>query len=249
VFGKLLKDTPLHVHTLSSLAVQLRYLTHLTFFVTSLLGKVESCVANPTERLLLRLLTPVIKATVCKLAVPFVSECMEAMGGQGYMEEGGIAVIFRDIQVHSIWEGTTNVLAHDMLRVLRGKEGEATLAALDAYVAAALAEAEGCEKVGACGRRYKAVYERWRGKMVGMTGDAVELYARELVLWLGRMVGAIEMLRDAASDGDDVELECCKRVFKVKKQGWEGDVTRTIDWDRRIVFGDATSLNTIQARL
>jgi len=252
VFGRLLKDTPLHVHTLASLAVQLRYLTHFTFYVISLLGKVESLQATDDERLLLRLLTPVLKGTVAKLAVPFLSECMEAMGGQGYVEEGGIAVFYRDIQVNSIWEGTTNVLAHDMLRVLRGKQGEATLAALDRYVAAAVREVERCEKLGDWGTRYKGVYEKWRGKLMGSGERVVELHARELVIWLGRTVGALEMLRDAARDGDDVEVECCKRVFGVKNQGWEGDVDRTIEWDRRIVFGDevtSSSPATIRARL
>jgi len=252
VFGRLLKDTPLHVRTLASLAVQLRYLTHFTFYVTSLLGKVESLQATADECLLLRLFTPVLKGTVAKLAVPFLSECMEAMGGQGYVEEGGIAVIYRDIQVNSIWEGTTNVLAHDMLRVLRGKQGEATLAALDEYVATAVREVERCEKLVEWGAGYRDVYKKWRGRLVGSREEVVELHGRELVIWLGRTVGALEMLRDAARDGDDVEVECCKRVFGVKNQGWEGDVNRTIEWDRRIVFGDGvmpSSLATIHARL
>jgi Acyl-CoA dehydrogenase, C-terminal domain len=251
VFGKLLKDTPLHVRTLSVLAVQLRYLTHFTFYVTSLLGKVESNTASVDDRHLLRLLTPVLKATVAKLAVPFLSECMEAMGGQGYVEEGGIAVIYRDIQVNSIWEGTTNVLAHDMLRVLRGRQGGEVLAALNAYVDNAVKEIEGCEKAGNWGARYKRVYEKWRGKLVAGGKETTEVHARELVLWLGRTVAGIEMLRDAARDGDDVELECCKRVFDVKNQGWT-DVKETIEWDRRIVFGDgavSSSLAMFPARL
>jgi len=184
--------------------------------------------------------------------VQFLSECMEAMGGQGYVEEGGIAVIYRDIQVNSIWEGTTNVLAHDILRILRRKLGEATLAALDRYVAAAVREVERCEKLGDWGTRYKGVYEKRRGKLTGSGERVVELHARELVIWLGRTVGALEMLRDAAQDGYDVEVEYCKRGFGVKNQGWEGEVDRTIEWDRRIVFGDgvmSSSPATIRARL
>ena len=245
-----MKDTPLHIRTLSVLAVQLRYLTHFTFYATSLLGKVEARTATPQERHLLRLLTPVLKATVAKLAVPFLSECMEALGGQGYVEEGGIAVIYRDIQVNSIWEGTTNVLAHDMLRVLRGKQGEEVLAALDGYIDGAVREVEGCSKVGDWGQRYKGVYEKWRGRIMGST-EATEVHARELVLGLGRTVAGVEMLRDAARDGDVVELECCKRAFDVENQGWS-EVKETIEWDRRIVFGDgamSSYLASIQARL
>ena len=78
----------------------------------------------------------------------------------------------------------------------------------------------------------------------------VEAHARELVLWLGRTVGAMEMLVDAASDGDEVEIECCKRVFDVKNLGWEEDAETTAEWDRRIVFGTGKVIQTpIQARL
>src|ERR1700738_3466363 len=118
------------------LAVQLRHVTHLTFFVISLLGKTEVPSPSSTDphsadaSLLLRLLTPVLKASVAKRAVWFMSECMECLGGQGYVEEGGIAQHYRDVQVNAIWEGTTNVLADDMLRVLRGKSGPETLKSL-----------------------------------------------------------------------------------------------------------------------
>lgn len=81
--------------------------------------------------------------------------------------------------------------------------------------------------------------------------EATEVHARELVLWLGRIVAGMEMLRDAARDGDVVELECCKRVFDLKNQGWS-EAKETIEWDRRIVFGDgakSSSLAGIQARL
>src|SRR5437763_15799050 len=68
---------------------------------------------------LLRILTPIVKAVTGKLAVPCVSECMELIGGNGYIEDRPMARLLRDAQVLPIWEGTTNILALDMLRSAR----------------------------------------------------------------------------------------------------------------------------------
>jgi len=68
---------------------------------------------------LLRILTPVAKAVTGKLAVPCVSECMELIGGNGYIEEWVLPRLLRDAQVLPIWEGTTNILLLDALRAAR----------------------------------------------------------------------------------------------------------------------------------
>jgi hypothetical protein len=46
------------------------------------------------------------------------SEVLEAFGGAGYVEDTGLPMLLRDSQVLPIWEGTTNVLALDVLRAL-----------------------------------------------------------------------------------------------------------------------------------
>ena len=48
-----------------------------------------------------------------------ISEMLEAIGGAGYLEDTGIAKLLRDAQVFPIWEGTTNVLSLDVLRVMK----------------------------------------------------------------------------------------------------------------------------------
>jgi hypothetical protein len=75
----------------------------------------------------LRFITPICKSFGCKIGIQAISECMEALGGQGYMEDVGIARAVRDAQVNTIWEGTTNVLGLDVLRVLKETKGEALL--------------------------------------------------------------------------------------------------------------------------
>jgi hypothetical protein len=245
----LLSENELHLRTMTALAVQLRYLTHFTFLVVSLLGKTEVADASSGDaRLLLRLFTPVLKATTAKAGVAFLSECMECLGGQGYVEEGGIAVLYRDTQVNAIWEGTTNVLANDMLRVLRGRSGVATLDALDRYIESSVHEGEKCAKLAEYPQAFKRIYEEWRARLTDMPESVIISRSRELILGLGKIIGAMETMVDAATDGDDVEVECCKRIFDVKNDGSDKDSRKVAEWDRRIVFGHEPVV-AVQARL
>ncbi len=122
VFGKLLNEQPLHMQVLADLQSNYESAFHLTFFVTRLLGKDECNEITESERSLLRLLTPITKLFTAKMSVQHASEILESFGGAGYIEDTGIPKILRDAQVFSIWEGTSNVLSLDVLRVLSKKE-------------------------------------------------------------------------------------------------------------------------------
>src|SRR5208282_4886259 len=78
----------------------------------------EAGVASEEDGQLARLLTPIVKLTTGKQAVAVASETLEAFGGAGYVEDTGLPRILRDAQVLPIWEGTTNVLALDVLRAM-----------------------------------------------------------------------------------------------------------------------------------
>jgi len=60
-FGDRLDRKPLHLATLATMELETRAATHLVFEVAELLGRAECQVATPTDQLLLRLLTPVMK--------------------------------------------------------------------------------------------------------------------------------------------------------------------------------------------
>jgi putative acyl-CoA dehydrogenase len=66
-----------------------------------------------------RLMTPVTKYWVCKTAPAFGYEAMECLGGNGYVEEGLAARVYREMPLNAIWEGSGNVMALDLLRVLQ----------------------------------------------------------------------------------------------------------------------------------
>lgn len=121
-FGKRLLDHPLHAHTLENLQLQFHGAFHLVFHLGLLLGKDELQQANSAEQTLLRLLTPVAKLYTGKQAVIVCSEVLECFGGAGYIEDTGLPRLLRDAQVLPIWEGTTNVLSLDVLRVLKKPE-------------------------------------------------------------------------------------------------------------------------------
>ena len=128
-FGKLLEDQPLHRQLLVELAVDAEACLLLTMRLAELLGRVEQGVAREEEANVFRVGTSLTKLYTAKRAVAAASEVIEAFGGQGYMEDTGLPRLLRDAQVLPIWEGTTNVLSLDALRVL-AKPGIA-----DAFVA------------------------------------------------------------------------------------------------------------------
>jgi acyl-CoA dehydrogenase len=118
-FGDDIINHPLHQETLADIQATLEATFHLSFRLTELLGAKEAGEANASQRALFRLLTPVIKLTTAKRAVSATSELLEAFGGAGYVEDTGLPALHRDAQVLPIWEGTTNVLALDLLRGLK----------------------------------------------------------------------------------------------------------------------------------
>ncbi|KAI8348948.1 hypothetical protein B0O80DRAFT_461521 [Mortierella sp. GBAus27b] len=128
VFGALLKDQPLHLATLANMELQYRATTQFTFYCVALMGHIESLDNNLPEIQdrdypLLRLLTPILKMWSAKNAFAMSQEAMECFGGQGYMEETGIGRMMRDVLVNTIWEGTSNVMSLDVLRVMTETSG------------------------------------------------------------------------------------------------------------------------------
>ena len=126
-FGAYLIDHALHRKTLDDLENEFQNCFKLTFYVVELLGKEEVGLATEEEKKTLRALTPIVKLYTAKKCMNVVSEVVESFGGAGYIENTGIPRLLRDAQVFSIWEGTTNVLALDFLRVCEKENALETL--------------------------------------------------------------------------------------------------------------------------
>jgi hypothetical protein len=126
VFGSTLASNPLHLEMMAEVEIQYRAATAFTFDVAERLGRAEIPeLATEEDQTMLRLLTPLVKLYTAKQAVAVASEGLESFGGQGYIEDSKLPRHLRDAQVLPIWEGTTNVLSHDLLRVLATSKGQA----------------------------------------------------------------------------------------------------------------------------
>lgn len=129
-FGRPLDRQPLQRVVLTQLALQAEAALLLTMRLAALMGRVEGGTASEEDRLLFRAGTSLTKLYTARQAVACASETVEAFGGAGYMEDTGVARHLRNAQVLPIWEGTTNVLALDTLRVL-GRDPRVAEAFLD----------------------------------------------------------------------------------------------------------------------
>jgi putative acyl-CoA dehydrogenase len=115
VFQRKLVDQPLMSQVLADLALDVEAATALAFRLARCFDRVS----DPHAAAWRRLMTPVTKYWVCKLAPAFGYEAMECLGGNGYVEEGLAARVYRELPLNAIWEGSGNVMALDLLRVLQ----------------------------------------------------------------------------------------------------------------------------------
>ena len=119
-FGRPVIEHPLARETLLDLEAEHLAALLMTFETVDALQRSDN--GDEEAARLQRALVPIVKAVTGKLAVPCVSEAMELIGGNGYIEESPLPRLLRDAQVLPIWEGTTNIMVLDALRMAR-KEG------------------------------------------------------------------------------------------------------------------------------
>ncbi|WP_307336206.1 acyl-CoA dehydrogenase family protein [Caldalkalibacillus uzonensis] len=79
--------------------------------------------ASREEQVMARLLIPLLKYRAGEVAVKGCHTSIELHGGNGYIEEYVTPRLLRDAQVTTVWEGTSNILALDLLRVIQKERG------------------------------------------------------------------------------------------------------------------------------
>lgn len=115
-FGELLIEQPLMTRVLADMALDALAATALSFRLAEAYDRAEG---DPAEAAFARLMTPAVKYWVSKVAPALVAEAMECLGGNGYIEESRLPRIYREAPVNAIWEGAGNIMALDVMRVLR----------------------------------------------------------------------------------------------------------------------------------
>ncbi len=114
-FQRKLVDQPLMEQVLADLALDVEAATALAFRLCRSFDRADDERAAAWRRLM----TPVTKYWVCKMGPALAYEAMECLGGNGYVEEGFAARVYRELPLNGIWEGSGNVMALDLLRVLQ----------------------------------------------------------------------------------------------------------------------------------
>ncbi|MGH2915820.1 MAG: acyl-CoA dehydrogenase family protein [Solirubrobacteraceae bacterium] len=150
-----------------------------------------------------RFATAVCKYWVCKRAAPHAAEALECLGGNGYVEESWMPMLYRDAPLNSIWEGSGNVAALDVMRaIVREPDG------LPAFLAE-------CEQAAGADRRLDAHLERVRSTIhdtfAGGDGNG-QFGARRLVEDLALALQASLLVRHAP--GAVADAFCAARLAK-----------------------------------
>ncbi|WP_430382272.1 DNA alkylation response protein [Streptomyces sp. P10-4] len=137
-FGARLIDQPLMRNVLADLALESEAATTLTL---RLAGAADRAVRGDAgERAFRRIATAVGKYWVTKRGPAFTAEALECLGGNGYVEDSGMPRHYREAPLLSIWEGSGNVNALDVLRAL-GREPDSADALFSEFALARGADA------------------------------------------------------------------------------------------------------------
>jgi alkylation response protein AidB-like acyl-CoA dehydrogenase len=262
---RLLMDVPLHVRTMAEQSVAYRGFMHFAFFIVLLLGLEEQqqqqrqlqgpfdpplsslLALDPSDiPLLLRILTPIAKSQTAKSAIAGLSESMESLGGVGYLEnnsdpELNVARLFRDANVLSIWEGTTDILAVDAVKILKGREGVKVMGAVERWLRLVLGEQPSSEPST---KMRNAILSEWASLSADISRTGIEELKRDgrgVSRAISRLVGGALLIIDAERDGNEIAGEVAKRwVLGGRSDGGIGDEWKEeVVWDKKIVFGDA----------
>jgi acyl-CoA dehydrogenase len=125
-FGRRLDELPLMRRQLLKLLVPTEQALSVTFYSAGVMARADA--GDGRAATLLRVLTPLLKFRACRDARKVAGDAMEVRGGCGYIEEWINPRLVRDAHLGSIWEGTSNIIALDVVRTTRKLDAPRILA-------------------------------------------------------------------------------------------------------------------------
>src|SRR5690625_727113 len=114
VFGRKLIEQPAMINVLADLAVESEAATRVGRRLASTLDAPH----GEHEQALRRIGLALEKCWVCKRTPGLVAEGLEGLGGNRYIEQSGMPLLYREAPVNSSREGSGNANALDVLRAL-----------------------------------------------------------------------------------------------------------------------------------
>jgi acyl-CoA dehydrogenase len=191
-FGKRLIELPLMRRQLQKMLLPTEQARSMMFQTAQALHRADQ--GQDGAYALTRILTPLIKFRACRDARKVAGDAMEVRGGCGYIEDFADARVLRDAHLGSIWEGTSNIVALDVLRAIR-REG--SLPVLQAHAQALLERA-------ALGAADQALLSSTLTRAVDFAraqadaGEAGDVHARSAASALYHVTSAAAMAWEAA---------------------------------------------------
>jgi len=209
-FGKPVAEHPLAREVLDQLQAEYAGALALVLEATRAIDAADG--GDAAAGKLLRGLTPLIKLFTAKVAVAAASEAVECLGGCGYIEDWPTPRLLRDAQVLPIWEGTTNILSLDLVRV-------ASPGGLDPLVARGRAalEASSAARFGSERDAARARLDRAEADFGAMAEGEAPVAARRRAFDLARGLEVALLLEAAEPEPDGPEGRAATRL--VGEQG------------------------------
>ncbi len=184
-FGRALVDQPAMANVLADLAIESEAATTLAL---RLAGAVDRSGDNHEDNFR-RIALAISKYWVCKRWPPHAAEALECLGGNGYVEDSGLPRIYREAPLMSIWEGSGNVNALDVLRAMTRQPST-----VEAYF-------DEVERSAGANRDLDDAIARLRKQIANL--DDAEYGARRLVEQLAMTLQAALLVRTSPSAVSD----------------------------------------------
>lgn len=119
-FGKTLIDHPLLRRQLLKVMIPTEQALSALLYASAAAGKAET---DKDAEMILRIMTPITKYRACRDNVTVAGGALEVRGGNGYIEDWPNARLVRDAYLGVIWDGTSNIVALDVLSRAVAKAG------------------------------------------------------------------------------------------------------------------------------
>lgn len=114
-FGSSLARRPMMANVLADMAVEVEAATLMALRIAKATDYIDS---NPQEKAFARVTTPMAKYFNCSRTVAVANEALQCHGGNGFVEDGPMARLYREAPLNSVWEGTANMMCMDVRRAM-----------------------------------------------------------------------------------------------------------------------------------